>query len=89
MKSGRGLLLASIIVQARTNPWRTVTANMVELLLTAFLMVILGLGGRSSVIFLVAKEHMEMFRNFIDFMLSEMSYFETSYLLPGLSPPYL
>eukprot|EP00434_Breviolum_minutum_P036186 symbB.v1.2.032056.t1/scaffold3795.1/size50223/4 len=36
-----GVLLASLIVQARTNPWRTVTANMVELLLTAFLMVTL------------------------------------------------
>lgn len=44
-----GVLLASLIVQARTNPWRTVTANMVELLLTAFLMVILGLGGSCDI----------------------------------------
>ena len=34
-----GLLLISVIVQARTSPWRTKFANVVELLLTAFLMV--------------------------------------------------
>lgn len=35
------LLLISVIVQARTSPWRTKFANVVELLLTAFLMVTL------------------------------------------------
>ena len=34
-----GLLLISVIVQAHTSPWRTKFANVVELLLTAFLMV--------------------------------------------------
>lgn len=38
-KMSPGLLLISVIVQARTSPWRTKFANVVELLLTAFLMV--------------------------------------------------
>ena len=74
-----GVLLASLIVQARTNPWRTVTANMVELLLTAFLMVILGLGGSRELWYLLGKE-MEMFGRCVDFMLSEMSYWGRSWV---------